>query len=85
MDLKGSDPHNILSTLACVNDKNTEACNAFNPLKQYKLYGENPATNKTFTEEQRENKKRAFKNKCGLIDLFQSFSCPSISILIING
>lgn len=66
MDLKGSDPHNILSTLACVNDKNTEACNAFNPLKQYKLYGENPATNKTFTEEQRENKKRAFKNKCGL-------------------
>ena len=66
MDLKGSDPHNILSTLACVNDKNTEACNAFNPLKQYKLYGENPATNKPFTEEQRENKKRAFKNKCGL-------------------
>lgn len=66
MDLKGSDPHNILSTLACVNDKNTEPCNAFNPLKQYKLYGENPATNKPFTEEQRENKKRAFKNKCGL-------------------
>lgn len=64
MDLKGSDPHNILSTLACVNDKNTESCNAFNPLKQYKLYGENPATNKPFTEEQRENKKRAFKNKC---------------------
>jgi len=66
MDLKGSDPHNILSTLACVNNKNTEPCNAFNPLKQYKLYGENPATNKPFTEEQRENKKRAFINKCGL-------------------
>ena len=66
MDLKGVDPHNILSTLSCVNDKNTDSCNTFTPLEQYKLYGKNPATNKTFTEQQRENKRTEFKNKCDL-------------------
>ena len=66
MDLKGVDPYNILSTLSCVNDKITESCNTFSPLEQYKLYGKNPATNKTFTEQQRGNKRTEFNNKCGL-------------------
>ena len=66
MDLKGVEPHTILSNLSCIDDKNTEGCNSFSPLPQYKLYGKNPATNKTFTREQRNNKLQEFQNKCSL-------------------
>ena len=66
MDLKGVEPHTILSNLACIDDKNQESCNAFSPLPQYKLYGKNPATNKTFTDDHRVNKLREFENKCSL-------------------
>jgi ankyrin repeat protein len=38
----------------------------FSPLPEYKLYGGNPATNKPFTPQERENKKTELSNKCGL-------------------
>ena len=56
----------FLSNLSCVNNKNLEPCNVFSPLPEYKLYGGNPATNKPFTPQERENKKTELSNKCGL-------------------